>query len=51
VIQVRVREENRVDFRNVEGERVPVSQPQVLDALKESAIDENFQSTGFDKSS
>src|SRR5262249_7600730 len=49
VIEVRVREDDGVDLRGVERQSRPVSQPKLLEALKQSAIDEDFAAIEIEK--
>ena len=41
VIEVRVRQDDRIDPRRIDRKRCPVALPQLLETLKEAAVDEN----------
>ena len=41
VIEMRVREDHRVDALGIDRQRRPVAEPQLLQALKETAVDEH----------
>ncbi len=46
VIQVRVGQQNGVDFVHVDGQRLPVHQAQLLEPLEQTAIDEYAMASG-----
>ena len=49
VIQVRVREDDGVDRGRRDGERLPIAQAQLFEALKESAVDQDLVVTRVDE--
>jgi hypothetical protein len=49
VVQVRVREQHRVNAAGVEGQRLPVHLPQRLPALEQAAVDEQLVTAMFEQ--
>jgi hypothetical protein len=49
VIEMRVGEYHRVNFLDPDRHGLPVQQAQVLEALKQAAINQNSQTVGFDQ--
>jgi hypothetical protein len=41
MVEVRVRQDDGVDRRRIDGQRLPIPQPQFLQPLKQPAIDEH----------